>query len=384
MYPRKWSRIFTPFLHLGRQFTFHRYENDSLIPLTHSDNHDNNENLIYHQLNHIQTINHNDNLLSTHNSSTLFNNIVNYSDVKQTFKENFYLILIISLIYFLWFTLIAGISIVHVLIYSILLLLYIYSDRTRRFALAILIYLTYLLLYDTLHLMPNYTVSNIHIEDVYLMEKRFFGIYQQGQLITLNEFFRQNHVAFFDIFTGICYLNWIPIPVAYSLYLYRYKSKKDYMDFAFTFLLTNILGFIVYYIIPTAPPWYVESYGFQFDINARGNPAGFIHFDELTGLKIFSSMYSKNANVFAAIPSLHAAYPLLTVLYGSLSKKLSLHVAFVFFTLSVWFSAVYSRHHYVLDVLAGGLCALTAYFIYRLLSRISMINRFLVAYCKLI
>lgn len=44
----------------------------------------------------------------------------------------------------------------------------------------------------------------------------------------------------------------IPIPVAYSMYLYRYKGKQHYMDFAFTFLLTNLLGFVVYYIIPAA------------------------------------------------------------------------------------------------------------------------------------
>ena len=192
-----------------------------------------------------------------------------------------------------------------------------------------------------------------------------------------------------------------PIPIAYSLYLYRYKSKRDYIDFAFTFLLANILGFIIYYIVPAAyvykiifyeiyslfffrPPWYIELYGFNMNIKAPGNPAGFKHFDRLTGIKIFSSMYSKNANVFAAIPSLHAAYPLITVLYGSLSKKLWLHIGFVLFTLSVWFSAVYSRHHYVLDVLAGGICAVTAYVLYRLISRIPTINRLLIAYSKLI
>ncbi len=141
---------------------------------------------------------------------------------------------------------------------------------------------------------------------------------------------------------------------------------------------------IILFQIIFRPPWYIELYGFEFNINARGNPAGFIHFDHITGLKVFSSMYSKNANVFAAIPSLHAAYPLITVLYGSLSKKFWLQIAFVLFTLSVWFSAVYSRHHYVLDVIAGGICAVTAYTLYRALSRIPTINRLLVAYSKLI
>ncbi|CAF2630453.1 unnamed protein product [Rotaria sp. Silwood2] len=176
----------------------------------------------------------------------------------------------------------------------------------------------------------------------------------------------------------------IPIPIAYSFYLYRYRSKRDYIDFALTFLLTNILGFIIYYIVPAAPPWYIEIYGFNMNMKAAGNPAGFIHFDKITGLGIFSAMYSKNANVFAAIPSLHAAYPVITVLYGSLSKKIWLHIGFVLFTLSVWFSAVYSRHHYVLDVLVGGTCAVIAYILYRLISRIPTINRLLAAYSKLI
>lgn len=196
------------FVFLGRHFTFHRNnsnDNESIIPLTHSETypHESNENFIYHQLNHTQTIN-NDNLQSL----TSFNDIFNYSDIKQTFRENIYTILIVTLVYFLWFTLIAGIAIVHIIIYLILLLLYVHSDRTRRFGFAILIYLTYLLLYDALHLIPNYTVSTIHIEDVYLAEKRFFGIYKHGQLLTLNEYFQQNHIAFLDIFTGICYLNW--------------------------------------------------------------------------------------------------------------------------------------------------------------------------------
>jgi inositol phosphorylceramide synthase catalytic subunit len=117
-------------------------------------------------------------------------------------------------------------------------------------------------------------------------------------------------------------------------------------------------------------------------LHAVGNPAGFKHFDQIVGWKIFSSMYSKNANVFAAMPSLHAAYPLLTVLYGSSSKSICVQSVFVLFTISVWFSAVYSRHHYVFDVLAGGLCALCAYVVYRFLARQPTIDRYLDIYSR--
>ncbi|CAF1060057.1 unnamed protein product [Adineta ricciae] len=415
VHPRKWSRIFVPvsslFHQLGNQIGFRsttayeplasEYQSDSSFqtrraPHESYELHSNGivkqdgNNSIYHQLD-LQARNDENNNDTNSNPLVLqlsppsSNDFLIHSDNRLLFlKDNLILLVFVSSIYFLWFIFIAGISIVHVLIYIALFVSLFLSERTRRFALAILIYLTYLLLYDALHLVPNYTVSNIHIKDVYLMEKKLFGIYSNGKIITLNEYFQQNHIPLLDVFTGICYLNWIPIPVAYSLYLYRYKTKRDYMDFAFTFLFTNMLGFVVYYIIPTAPPWYVELYGFEFNIKARGNPAGFIHFDEVTGLKIFSSMYSKNANVFAAIPSLHAAYPLITVLYGSLSKKLWLHITFVIFTLCVWFSAVYSRHHYVLDVLAGGMCAMSAFVLYRILSRVPAVNRLLAAYSKLI
>ncbi|CAF1137995.1 unnamed protein product [Rotaria sp. Silwood1] len=444
LYTRKWTKIFVPmstfFTQLGTQLGFQTNTNndESINSLsneynTNSSNINNSSSLstlfstltspfrpryktfisykkhpngiikqdnnhtIYHQLDihRINDENNNEKINDINQNSIIINIPTNYSndilintDNKYTnffiLKEYIHWIILASFIYFLWFIFIAGISIVHILIYLILIIFLIISERTRRFALAVLIYLTYLLLYDALRLIPNYTVSNIHIEDIYLIEKKIFGIIKNGHMMTLNEYFQENHIAFLDIFTGICYLNWIPIPVAYSLYLYRYKSKRDYMDFAFTFLLTNILGFVIYYIIPAAPPWYIELYGFEFNLNVPGNPAGFIHFDQITGLKVFSSMYSKNANVFAAIPSLHAAYPLITVLYGSLSKKLWLHITFVLFTLCVWFSAIYSRHHYVIDVLAGGMCAITAYILYRLLSRIPTINRLLNAYNKLI
>lgn len=175
---------------------------------------DTTDNLIYHQINlepkNDENNNHSDSFIvvSPNSSSSYYNSYYNYFTDKNQIVFNMFILICVSLIYFLWFIFVAGISLVHLIIYSSLLFLYLVSDRTRRFALAILIYFTYLLFYDALHLIPNYTVSNIHIEDIYLIEKKFFGIYRQGQLITLNEYFKETHIPFFDVFTGLCYLNW--------------------------------------------------------------------------------------------------------------------------------------------------------------------------------
>ncbi|CAF3069862.1 unnamed protein product [Rotaria sp. Silwood2] len=398
--PRTPSKLpYGKLLHKSRSKVSKYYKNQRNNDIKHDET-----NSIYHQLNIHTTNDENNNQTKNENkqnsviidllplTSLESNESLINDDADDNYNKNNYIfttehliwLFILTIIYFTWFIFIAGISILHIIIYLVLISLYLLSDRTRRFTLAIIIYFTYLFLYDALHLIPNYTVSQVHISDVYLVEKKFFGIFINGHMMTLNEFFKLHHIPLLDILTGICYLNWIPIPIAYSFYLYRYRSKRDYIDFALTFLLTNILGFIIYYIVPAAPPWYIEIYGFNMNMKAAGNPAGFIHFDKITGLGIFSAMYSKNANVFAAIPSLHAAYPVITVLYGSLSKKIWLHIGFVLFTLSVWFSAVYSRHHYVLDVLVGGTCAVIAYILYRLISRIPTINRLLAAYSKLI
>ena len=135
--------------------------------------------------------------------------LISDSNEKYHFTTEHYIwIFLITILYFSWFIFIAGISVVHLIIYLFITSLYLLSDRTRRFALAILIYLSYLLLYDALHVVPNYTVSKVHIEDIYLLEKKLFGIVHDGQLITLNEYFKLHHKPFLDIFTGISYLNW--------------------------------------------------------------------------------------------------------------------------------------------------------------------------------
>ena len=86
------------------------------------------------------------------------------------------------------------------------------------------------------------------------------------------------------------------------------------------FLLVNLIGFAGYYIHPAAPPWYAINYGFEAILNTPGNTAALGRFDELVGLPIFDSLYSRNSNVFAAIPSLHAAY-MVVAFYYALVKK---------------------------------------------------------------
>jgi membrane-associated phospholipid phosphatase len=87
-------------------------------------------------------------------------------------------------------------------------------------------------------------------------------------------------------------------------------------------------------------------------LDAASSPAGLARMDALLGVPLAASFYSQSANVFGAMPSLHCAYATL-VAWMVFPLRGALRWATLAFALSMVFSAVYLRHHYILDVLAG-------------------------------
>jgi hypothetical protein len=236
------------------------------------------------------------------------------------------------------------------------------SGVTRRFILGFTVFIVFWILFDSMKAFPNYRYHTVHIESLYRLDGRLFGI--GGQ--TLNEYWLANRTTFLDVLTGVCYLCWIPLPLAFAAYLF-YRDKEWFFRYALSFLLVNLLGFIIYYIYPAAPPWYVQEYGFRFRPGTPGNVAGLGRFDSYFHIGVFSALYSKSSNVFAAMPSLHAAYPLTVLFYGMKYRLGWINILFAAIMGGIWFAAVYSGHHYVLDVLAGIGCGLTGIGLFHLL-----------------
>lgn len=208
--------------------------------------------------------------------------------------------------------------------------------------------------YDWMRLYPNYMVNAIDVQGLYEAEKALFGIGAGAAREIPGEFFAQHHCAVADGLAGFFYLCWVPVPLFFSLYLYFKGDCENFLRFAYAFLFVNILGFIGYYIHPAAPPWYAMSYGMKPILNTPGNVAGLGRFDDLIGLPVFHSIYGQNANVFAAVPSLHAAYLLVTTYYARRSRQpWWLTTLFGVICVGIWWTAVYSGHHYIIDVLLG-------------------------------
>ncbi|TKT90845.1 phosphatase PAP2 family protein [Dyadobacter frigoris] len=245
---------------------------------------------------------------------------------------------------------------------------YFFSETTRKFITAFSIFIVYWILFDYMKAFPNYSYNTVHIKSLYDLEKSIFGINAGTSIITPNEYWILHQHSFLDVMSGVFYLTWIPLPLSLAGYLF-YKNRTQFFNFAFTFLLVNMIGFVIYYLYPAAPPWYSQQYGFEFIANTRGNTAGLSRFDAFFNVGIFKSIYEKSSNVFAAMPSLHSSYPLIA-LYYAVKSKINAGLAIVIgITMpGIWFAAVYTSHHYVLDVIAGVACATTGIIIVNLIA----------------
>jgi len=237
------------------------------------------------------------------------------------------------------------------------------SQLTRKFIVGFGIFIVFWILFDYMKAFPNYWYQEVHIKDLYLLEKKVFGIAVNGQVLTPNEYWQKHSHTFLNVVTGLFYLSWVPVPLGFATYLF-FVNRRQFLYFSLTFLLTNLLGFIVYYVYPAAPPWYVQQYGFQFHAQTPGSAAGLLRFDAYFNSQLFRSLYSKGSNVFAAMPSLHSAYPIVVLYFGIRNKLGFVNILFAFLVVGIWFSAVYNSHHYVADVLAGIVCANLAFWMF--------------------
>ncbi|WP_259069746.1 phosphatase PAP2 family protein [Mucilaginibacter sp. X4EP1] len=302
---------------------------------------------------------------------------------KVTLRSAF-IVFLISLAYLLLSWKLVGYKSDQLVLIGIFNTLYFLSSITRKFITGFAIFIVYWIIFDYMKAFPNYNYNTVHIADLYNLEKKVFGINFNGKLLTPNEYWRLNGNTFLDVTAGIFYLCWIPVPLAFAAFLF-FKNRRQFLYFSLTFVLINIIGFVIYYLYPAAPPWYVEYHGFTFYANTPGNTAGLAKFDQYFNAGIFKSIYAKGSNVFAAMPSLHSSYPVVVLYYGIKNRLGVINVFFATVMLGIWFTAVYASHHYIMDVMAGIICAVIGISLFNLfLKKSSSFNSFLNRYEKVI
>ncbi len=238
------------------------------------------------------------------------------------------------------------------------------SRFTRQFLIISLPVILYATIYDFLRYIPFAWFKPIHVVGPYVWDQWLAGIHYEGSLLSLNQWlYKVFQSNFFDFFSGAIYFLHIPVVLAMIFLLWKKCTRLEAQSYTMAFLIINLMAFATYVFFPVAPPWYVEKFGLVQPLHpVLGDAAGLVAFDQLLGINLYTDSYKLGAVTFGAIPSMHAGFATLVWFYSfKLGKKwVGLIGAYI---LSMYFSALYSQHHYLIDVLFGILYALVAWYL---------------------
>jgi membrane-associated phospholipid phosphatase len=143
------------------------------------------------------------------------------------------------------------------------------------------------------------------------------------------------------------YLNFFWIAPSTALLLLARGRLPEFRATTMAVMTCFYLGYLLYVIFPAAPPRLVLVYEF------RKNLYGYPH--------LFSNLSAQALSLLpadsrAAFPSLHAAVSLVAMVCAWRYLRPWFWVLLPF-SLGLWASTIYLRHHYAVDLLAGWLLA---------------------------
>jgi hypothetical protein len=197
----------------------------------------------------------------------------------------------------------------------------------------------------------------VHITEPLAAERALFGGYVPT--VELQRWlYRPEQGAWYDWVGVIQHSLHFVLPVAVGFWLWL-GSRRLYWHYLAAVLLLFFTGFAIYALYPAAPPW-------MAGMNGLTPPVHRIAIETVLRLPpaapIGLAYTHMNPNPVAAIPSLHAALPMLIALI-LIRVKGTRALPALLYPLVMGFYLVYLGEHYVVDVLAGFACAQFAYLV---------------------
>ena len=135
------------------------------------------------------------------------------------------------------------------------------------------------------------------------------------------------------------------------------RSRDRFGRYALLTSVVTLAAFLVYWRYPAQPPWLASDLGHLGPVD-RIVPSVW---DSL-GMSSMQSVYENSSlvNTVAAMPSLHAAYPFMLLLF-LWPAGCAVRAGLGAYTLAMAFALVYGGEHFVADILAGWALAAVAF-----------------------
>jgi PAP2 superfamily len=206
--------------------------------------------------------------------------------------------------------------------------------------------------YDYLRGAVSVTAGQAHVVPQIDFDKALFG----GQLPTV---WLQEHLwhaaqpRWYDYAVWGVYMTHFFAVWVTAAFLWR-RARPRFRRYAATAVLLSLAAFATYWAYPAQPPW-LTGEGVLMPSVDRIVP---IVWGQL-GVPTAQSIYENGdfVNPVAAMPSLHAAFPLMLLLFFWSSGRW-VRLGLGAYTLAMGFTLVYGGEHFVADILAGWAMAL--------------------------
>lgn len=194
-------------------------------------------------------------------------------------------------------------------------------------------------IYTNLHDLIHFVNPRDQDRTLLAVEQWLFG----GQPVVWLERFISNDLT--NLLT-VCYSLFFFYAPLLALDLYLRKRYQQFREFLTSVILCFFLGYFGYILVPAVGPRYTLADQFSRDLS------GSTIAERLR--ETIDVLESTRRDCF---PSLHTAVSLLTLSFAWRFEKW-FFVLFFPFAVGLFFSTVYLRYHYLVDILAGGLLAL--------------------------
>ncbi len=174
--------------------------------------------------------------------------------------------------------------------------------------------------------------------------------------IYLQDWLWKGHTSWYDYVLYVPYLLHFILPFGLALLVWKTR-ESHYWRVVSTYLVVAFGAFFTFFLLPAAPPWLASQNHYIPHIERISSDvwAGL-------GLHDFPSVYNHiTPNSVAAVPSLHAAWAtlLLIFVYKLYGRRWAVLAAI--YPLLIFVGTVYEGEHYVFDIIAGIIYAMAGY-----------------------
>jgi hypothetical protein len=228
----------------------------------------------------------------------------------------------------------------------------------RQFAIDWFPVLLIVIAYGVLHQLSDTLVAHAHVDPQLAFDKWLFG--GSPPTVRLQHMLWQGeaHVQWYDYLTWLVYLSHFVVTLSIAAVLWAI-AYPEFRRFRALIVTLTFVGFATYVIYPAIPPWLASSRG-DMPHTVRVVREVWEHLGASGVAAVFGEK-SHYAFPVGALPSLHAAWPFMVMLFFW-SRAGKWRILLVGYVLAMSFTLVYTADHFVFDILIGWTYASVIYF----------------------